>query len=161
MSNDRSLATSRHLPFSPAQIYGAFASPELLARWWGPAGFRNTFERFEFAVGGRWNFVMHGPDGQRYHNQNVFEALEPNARVVIRHANAPLFTLTVQLLPDGDGTLLRWDQVFDEAATARAVERIVRPANEQNLDRLTEALNSCIDSSLQGGGTNADQHPRG
>ncbi|RFF27462.1 hypothetical protein DZK25_08660 [Wenzhouxiangella sp. 15181] len=52
MTDDRTLRTSRTLPFSPEEIYGAFASPELLAAWWGPEGFSNTFEIHEFTEGG-------------------------------------------------------------------------------------------------------------
>jgi hypothetical protein len=33
-----------------------------------------------------------------------------------------------------------WEQVFADAATAQAVKRIVGPANEQNLDRMTRVL---------------------
>lgn len=139
-ADDRTLSTSRTLPFTPDAVYGAFAAPEVLASWWGPDGFTNTFNVFEFEVGGRWKFVMHGPDGKDYANESVFTALEPGRRVVIRHDCAPYFTLTVRLTPGADGTHLTWDQVFDDAATARAVQQIVGPANEQNLDRLTKAL---------------------
>jgi hypothetical protein len=58
--------TERVLPYPPQQVFEAFARPELLARWWGPSGFTNTFEVFEFKPGGRWKFVMHGPDGSRH-----------------------------------------------------------------------------------------------
>ncbi|QCO68544.1 polyketide cyclase [Luteimonas yindakuii] len=140
MAEDRTLRTSRTLPYSPAQIYGAFASPDLLSRWWGPDGFTNTFEVFEFTAGGRWKFVMHGPDGNDHVNESVFVALVPDARIVIRHDCAPHFTLTVELAPVGDGTLLTWAQVFEDARTAQAVKQRAGPANEQNLDRLTEVL---------------------
>jgi hypothetical protein len=54
---------------------------------------------FEFQVGGRWKFVMHGPDGQSYPNECLFTALEPGALVVIDHVCAPLFVLSVRLEP--------------------------------------------------------------
>lgn len=137
---DRTLQTSRTLPFTPEAVFGAFASPELLASWWGPDGFSNTFEVFEFKVRGRWKFVMHGPDGQAYPNQSVFLVLEPARLVVIRHDCAPYFTLTVKLAQVAAGTHLSWEQVFDDAKTAQAVQHIVEPANEQNIDRLTRVL---------------------
>lgn len=137
---DRILRTARVLPFTPEQVYGAFASPGLLAAWWGTDGFTNSFERFDFVQGGRWTFVMHGPDGKRYPNDNVFVVLVPGRKLVIRHDGAPWFSLTVELAPVAGGTRLSWEQAFDDAATARAVRSIVVPANEQNLDRLTRAL---------------------
>jgi hypothetical protein len=83
---------------------------------------------------------MHGPDGKNYANTSYFAALEPAARIVIRHDCAPYFTLTVGLSPVEGGTLLTWEQAFDDAETAHAVKAIVGSANEQNLDRLTRAL---------------------
>ena len=137
---DRTLRTARTLPYSPQAIYGAFASPQRLAAWWGPEGFTNTFEVFEFIEGGRWKFVMHGPDGTGYANESVFVALVPDTRIVIRHDCAPRFTLTIGLTPAGSGTRLIWEQVFENAQTAQAVAQRAGPANEQNLDRLTRVL---------------------
>lgn len=140
MADDRTLRTSRTLPFSPKEIYGAFASADLLAEWWGPDGFTNTFEVFEFRVGGRWRFTMHGPDGKSYLNKSYFDELVPNSKVVIHHDCPPNFKLTVTLIPDGDGTKLIWEQVFDNAETAEAVKQMAGPANDQNIDRLTAVL---------------------
>ncbi|MFO1491896.1 MAG: SRPBCC domain-containing protein [Kiritimatiellia bacterium] len=134
--DDRIFRTSRTLPFAPDAVYAAFQSPALLAAWWGPEGFTNTFEVFEFKAGGRWTFVMHGPDGKDYPNQSLFDALEPGRKVVIRHDCAPYFTLTIRLVNAAGGTNLNWEQAFDDAATAQAVKHVVVPANEQNLDRL-------------------------
>lgn len=139
-SDSRTFRTTRTLPYLPDKIYFAFESPELLAAWWGPEGFTNTFETFEFKVAGQWKFIMHGPDGSNYSNENVFLALEPGRRVVIRHECLPYFTLTVLLDEDAAGTKLTWEQAFDDAVTAQAVQHIVVPANEQNLDRMTRAL---------------------
>ena len=138
--HDRTLQTSRWLPFAPAAVYAAFQDGQALARWWGPEGFRNTFEVFEFRPGGLWRFVMHGPDGRDYPNESRFEALEPGARVCLRHVCAPHFTLDVRLQADGAGTRVHWAQTFDDPATARAVAAYAGPGNEQNLDRLTRVL---------------------
>lgn len=142
MHHDTTFHTERTLPFSPQTVYNAFASSEMLATWWGLDGFTNEFETFEFQMGGRWTFVMVGPDGARYPNQNVFTELEPVSRVVIRHDCQPFFTLTVQLTQVADGTHLQWQQVFDDAHIAQAVKAIVEPANAQNLDRLMRALDA-------------------
>ena len=140
MSHDTTFRTERTLPFSPQAVYSAFATADVLASWWGPEGFTNEFETFEFQVGGRWTFVMVGPDGARYPNQCVFTELESASRVVIRHDCEPFFTLNVQLTAINGGTHLQWLQVFDDAHIAQAVKAIVEPANEQNLDRLIRAL---------------------
>lgn len=140
MHRDQILRTARTLPYLPTAVYAAFASASTLATWWGPAGFTNTFQVFEFKVGGRWQFIMHGPDGKHYSNESIFEALEPGAKVVIRHVCPPHFTLTVRLKAVPGGTRLEWEQAFDELQVAQAVRHICEPANEQNLDRLEQAL---------------------
>jgi len=140
MPNDRTLSTTRVLPYPPEAVYSAFASGPVLTSWWGPKGFTNTFEVFDFTVGGRWVFTMHGPDGTNYANTSRFEALEPGQRVVIRHDCQPYFTLTVTLSKVDGGTHLAWDQAFDSAETAQAVKARVGTANEENLDRLALAL---------------------
>ncbi|MDE2441990.1 MAG: SRPBCC family protein [Betaproteobacteria bacterium] len=138
------IRNSRKLPFPAETIYNAFASQEMLVRWWGPDGFTNTFEVFEFKPGGQWKFMMHGPEGKNYPNESIFVALEEGQKIVIRHNVTPYFTLTVMLTPVAGGTQLTWEQVFDEAPVAQAIKHIVEPANEQNLDRLTAVLQQTV-----------------
>lgn len=134
--------TSRRLAHSPAAVFAAMRDPERLARWWGPQGFRNVFECFEFQPGGAWCFEMIGPDGVRYPNRARFQRIEADRQVVIEHVNAPLFELSITLEALSEGTLLHWRQAFDDAALAQTLAPIVVPANEQNLDRLSLELNS-------------------
>jgi uncharacterized protein YndB with AHSA1/START domain len=137
---DHIMYTERTLPFSPPAVYSAFATAQVLSTWGGPDGFTNSFEVFDFGVGGDWIFHMIGPDGTRHANKCIFAALEPASRLVIRHDCAPYFSLTVTLTPVDGGTRLTWQQTFDDVQVAQAVKAIVEPANEQNLDRLTRAL---------------------
>jgi uncharacterized protein YndB with AHSA1/START domain len=129
--------TSREIPAPPTDVFAAISDPVRLARWWGPAGFTNTFKVCEFRPGGKWSFIMHGPDGTNYPNENTFVEVDPARKVVIRHLSEPKFDLTIELSPAGSGTLVRWTQILEDAAFARRVEAIITPANEQNLDRLT------------------------
>jgi len=131
---------SRHFKHSPQAVFAAMANPTRLARWWGPDGFTNQFEVFEFCVGGRWVFDMVGPDGTRYANTSVFAHIEPDRQVVIDHTCMPVFRLTISLAPEGDGTRVQWLQVFDDPAFAQAMKHVLEPANEQNLDRLAAEL---------------------
>lgn len=73
MQNDpaTTLHTTRTLPATPARVYGALADPTQLATWWGPAGFRNEFESFDFRPGGGWTFVMIDPSGGRWHTAGM------------------------------------------------------------------------------------------
>jgi uncharacterized protein YndB with AHSA1/START domain len=133
MSN---LHTSREIQATPDKVFAAFSDPQRLARWWGPAGFSNTFSACEFKPGGRWSFVMHGPDGKDYPNESVFADIEPNRKVVIDHVMEPKFKLTVTLAPAAGCTIVSWDQDFENADFVKSLEHILVPSNEQNLDRL-------------------------
>jgi uncharacterized protein YndB with AHSA1/START domain len=138
--NGATFRSHRVLPYPPESVFEAFARPELLARWWGPAGFTNTFEVFEFRPGGHWTFVMHGPDGTHHPNESVFVELQAPSRLVIRHVAPPHFVLTVTLEAQEAGTAITWSQMFEDAAVAARIRHIVEPANEQNLDRLQAVL---------------------
>ncbi|WZO98590.1 SRPBCC family protein [Isosphaeraceae bacterium EP7] len=130
-------STKRALHATPSAVFAAFQDPDRLARWWGPDGFTNTFETFEFRPGGRWVFSMHGPDGKTYPNESLFVSIVPDGEIVIRHVSLPQFQLTVTLHDDPAGTLVAWEQAFDDDSVANAIRHIIEPANEQNLDRLT------------------------
>jgi len=132
--------TQRTLPHPPEAVFRAFAEPERLARWWGPKGFTNTFEQFEFRPGGQWRFVMHGPDGTHYANESRFREVQAPSLIVIEHVAPPPFVLTVTLSARGDQTVLEWAQAFADAALGERLRHIVEPANEQNLDRLAAVL---------------------
>lgn len=132
-------STNRCLPFPPSTIWGAFADAGRLARWWGPDGFQNTFEIFEFQPQGRWKFVMHGPDGKDYPNDSRFLEVSAN-KIVIRHDSQPHFTLSIALEDVGGNTRLLWQQAFDDPSLAESLAHIIIPANEQNLNRLQAVL---------------------
>jgi uncharacterized protein YndB with AHSA1/START domain len=128
--------TSREIPAPVEQVFAAISHPERLARWWGPAGFTNTFATCEFKTGGRWSFTMHGPNGANYPNESVFTEIAPPNKVVIQHTSEPKFTLTIVLTASTNGTMVYWSQAFADAVVAAKVRAVVVPANEQNLDRL-------------------------
>ena len=132
----KTFKTSREIPVLPEVIFAAISTPEILAKWWGPSGFSNTFNQFQFKPGGKWSFVMHGPDGSNYPNESEFIEIVVNEKVVIRHLSQPNFTLIILITHSAKGSLVQWMQEFDSEEVAKNVAHIVKPANEQNLDRL-------------------------
>ena len=73
-------------------------------------------------------------------NESVFEVIEPMKRIVIRHVSEPKYRLTIELAPTDKGTVVAWSQAFDDEEVAKRIAKIVEPANEQNLDRLTAEI---------------------
>jgi uncharacterized protein YndB with AHSA1/START domain len=139
-SMSTTFATSRTMTAPPEVVFAAFADPQRLARWWGPDGFSNVFEVFEFQPGGAWVFKMIGPDGTSYPNVTRFQSITPDRLVVIELLSAPHFVLTVTLAAQEGGTRVSWQQVFEDDGVAEAVRHIVVPANEQNLNRWVAEL---------------------
>ncbi|MFA7332017.1 MAG: SRPBCC domain-containing protein [Candidatus Delongbacteria bacterium] len=128
--------TTRELAAAPEALFDAIREPARLARWWGPAGFTNTFQVFEFQAGGAWRFTMHGPDGKDYVNEAAFLEIIPNALVKIQHLNLPHFELTLALEPSATGTRLGWVAEFEDHEFAERLREFLEGANEENLDRL-------------------------
>lgn len=138
--------TSRELNAPPEAVFAAISDPARLARWWGPRGFTNTFQVFEFKPGGSWVFTMHGPDGTDYPNRSEFLEIVPDTLVRLRHAVPPHFELAIVLTPCPAGTLVSWAQAFDSPEVAERVRTIVVPANEENLDRLAAEVGATHDA---------------
>lgn len=139
-SAECTVLNQRFLPYPPPRVFAAFADAQQLARWWGPAGFTNTFEIFEFRPGGRWLFTMHAPNGANFANDSVFRETTEPSRVVIEHVVTPWYLLTVTLAEQDGGTQLEWRQVFENPEIAAKMRVLAETANEQVLDRLAAVL---------------------
>src|SRR5512147_824845 len=90
-------STERLLSADPQTVFAAFEQADRLAQWWGPSGFTNTFELFEFKPGGRWVYLMHRSYGANYPNESVFREIEPHRKILIEHVVRPWYLLTVTL----------------------------------------------------------------
>jgi len=113
--------TSRVIPATVEQVFDAISDPESLARWWGPAGFTNTFNVCEFKAGGPGSFIMHGPHGANYPNENIFSEIELPNKVVIQHVSEPKYRLTIALTASVTGTVVSWSQEFENSEVASRI----------------------------------------
>ena len=82
MSSGKEIMSSRVLFTKRETAFEAFSDPKQLAKWWGPKGFTNTIEVFEFKPGGNWKLVMHSPSGADYPNESIFTEVVPPVRFV-------------------------------------------------------------------------------
>jgi uncharacterized protein YndB with AHSA1/START domain len=132
----REFVHARLIDAPPERVFEAFRDPARLARWWGPDGFSNTFDTFEFHNGGLWRLVMHGPDGSDYPNLSKFADIVAPERIVVDHLSGHHFRLTISFTAQDGRTLVGWHQLFDTAEERARIAPFVIPANEQNLARL-------------------------
>jgi len=137
---NREILSSVLLDATPERVFEAYADGASLARWWGPAGFTNTFHEFEFRPGGRWRFDMHGPNGANYPNESVFVEVVRPERIVFDHLVVPRFRMTITLTARGAQTEMVWRMRHETAAQCERLRSLIIPANEENFDRLGRLL---------------------
>jgi uncharacterized protein YndB with AHSA1/START domain len=59
------------------RVWDAYADPRQLEKFWGPVEWPATFTRHDFAAGGRSDYYMTGPDGERAGGTWSFTAVDP------------------------------------------------------------------------------------
>jgi uncharacterized protein YndB with AHSA1/START domain len=64
-------------PVSQQRLWEAFADPRQLERFWGPPSWPATFTHHDFKVGGRAEYFMAGPNGQKWSGSWKFTAVNP------------------------------------------------------------------------------------
>ncbi|MBV6715820.1 SRPBCC family protein [Paenibacillus chitinolyticus] len=137
---ENELVTTREFDVPRELVFRAWTTPELLARWWGPKGFTNTFHECDIRPGGTWTLTMHGPDGTDYPNHSVFVEVVAPERVVLDHLSGHEFRLT-GTFEDLDGrTKVTFRQRFKLKEDFEQAKPYCVEANEQNLDRMGEVL---------------------
>ena len=64
-------------PVPQQRLWEAFADPRQLERFWGPPFAPSTFTRHDFKVGGRAEYFLSGPSGERWSGSWKFTAVNP------------------------------------------------------------------------------------
>ncbi len=64
-------------PVPQQRLWDAFADPRQLERFWGPPSWPATFTRHDFKVGGRAEYVLTGPKGEKWNGSWTFTAVNP------------------------------------------------------------------------------------
>ena len=123
-------------------VFAAWTDPAHIGRWFGPNGFTITMQEMDVRPGGYWRFIMHGPDGADYLNENQYLEIVKPERLVYLHGPTPKFQATVTFENENGKTRLTLRTTF---ATAEERDWIVKTHNaieggNQTLARLAEFL---------------------
>lgn len=94
-TSDCEIISTRIFNFPRELIYRAWTEPDHLKNWWGPTGFTNTFNEFDLRPGGKWSFIMHGPEKGDYHNECEFIKIEKPALIAWKRYSKPIFQVLV------------------------------------------------------------------
>lgn len=148
MNPDTTFTHHRKLRATPGQVFTAFQNPEILAHFWGPRGFTNTFRKFSLESGAEWIHDMHGPDGATYPNRSVFGDVTPE-RIAMRHLETVHgFDLEFLIQADGAFSRITMNQTFDDVTEFEKVRSYVPRCNKELLDRLEVQLATHFPSEL-------------
>ncbi|HXS37081.1 MAG TPA: SRPBCC family protein [Flavipsychrobacter sp.] len=137
-TKDRELFISRTFNAPVELVWEMFTDPEHIANWWGPDGFTNTIAEMNVIPGGKWDFIMHGPDGTNYDNKSIFREIIKNKRLVFDHVSEPKIVFTIDFIAQGEKTLLNWHMLFESAEQLMEVARKNGAVEglKQNIDKL-------------------------
>lgn len=108
---EREIVLSRVIKAKREFVFAAWADPEHLPRWFGPAGFEVETKEIDIRVGGVWRFDMIAPNGQRYASRMFFRRIEPPRLIEIDHG----YDI------DDDPARFRTTLTFDEQSDGKTV----------------------------------------
>ncbi|NJR44308.1 SRPBCC family protein [bacterium] len=121
MHADLTLTFERVVTATPAAIYRAWTTPEIMLQWLTPAPWRTIACEVELRPGGVFRSVMCSPDGVEVANVACYLELVPNQKLVWTNALLPGFqpapsaegcgdfflTVVIELEPVSGGTRYR------------------------------------------------------
>lgn len=135
------VVSRRLLNYPPEKLFDAFADPEALKIWWGPAGFTNTFDTFDFKPGGAWRHTMHARDGGTFENDSEFIEIKRPSRISFLHKGPMhVFTLAMEFMPRGAQTELVWTMESKNLGENKDMAGFIEQANQENFDKLAALL---------------------
>ena len=122
-------------------VFQAWTDPTHLERWWGPAGFTNTFKEFDLKPGGKWSFIMHGPDKGSYTNECVFIKIEKPALIAWYRLSKPIFQVVASFEEIAiDRTKVIFKMLFESVEECNKLKGFAPEKNEENFGRLEDEL---------------------
>ncbi len=79
---DRELVITRIFNAPRDLVFKVWTEPKHITQWWGPKGFTTTVKEMDFRPGGKWHYVMHGPDGTEYPVKGNFREVVPPEKII-------------------------------------------------------------------------------
>ncbi|MEI1375084.1 SRPBCC domain-containing protein [Nostoc sp. UHCC 0926] len=80
--SEREIVITRVFRAPRELVFKAWTDPKHVVQWWGPKGFTTQVTELDLRPGGKWRYVMIGPDGTEYPAKGVFREIVPLERIV-------------------------------------------------------------------------------
>lgn len=154
---NREIRLSRAYDAPREVVWDAWTDPEQVVQWWGPNGFTTTTLEIDVRAGGRWRYIMHGPDGVDYPNLQEYDDVVRPERIAGRHSDDIESTARVVSATLGSNLVFHSAVTFEDRdgktevtlvsvfASAEVRDRMIAEwgvieGGEQTLARLAEHL---------------------
>jgi uncharacterized protein YndB with AHSA1/START domain len=144
--NEPVVEISRWFPSPPAAVFEAWATPEHVCHWWGPANVSLVACDVDLRVGGAYRYEYRAPDGRSFSVNGRFVEIDPPSRLVTN------FTVDItpgdevvevtSFDPSAGGTVVRIVSLHrsSSARDAQLADGSMQAAVEGELSRLDEVL---------------------
>ena len=138
-------------PVSVERLWGAFADPRKLERFWGPPGYPATFDSYDLRPGGVSHYWMTSPEGERFHGRWEFTEVEEPSRIVVLESFADAqgeidpsvptgrMTLTFQSIPGGSRLT-----AVSASPTAEALEQVLAMGQAEGMRQAIGQLDAVV-----------------
>jgi uncharacterized protein YndB with AHSA1/START domain len=144
LPSDREVRLTRVFDAPRAMVYEALTQPALIERWFGPHGFSLDVCEVDLREGGRWRYVIRGPDGKTMGMGGKYIALTPPDGLVHTEAfdDFPGEARVTTLLTEANGKTTL--EVTSRAPSKEIRDALVASGMEhgaaETYDRLAELL---------------------
>lgn len=73
---------TREFAADKSSVWQAWTTPELLDQWWAPKPYKTNTHSMDFRPGGKWEYVMNGPEGEAHKCCALYHEIDSENRFV-------------------------------------------------------------------------------
>jgi PhnB protein len=147
------LRVTRYFNDIPQNVWDAWTQPAMLQQWWAPKPWRAETKSMDFRAGGRWMYVMVGPDNARHCCRADYTEVSPIERFTGIDGfcdeegnmlpNFPPTTWHNTFSADGEGTVVT---VTMEFSSPEALQAILQMGFREGFTMAHENLDALLES---------------
>lgn len=112
-------------------VFRAFAEPEQVRQWWGPAGWEMPVCTMDFRPGGEWRYCIRNADGEEHCARAVYHEIVPPERLVFSDE-----IVDAQGRPIAGPPVKRMTVIFDGLGEKTQITVHVQLASPADLEKL-------------------------